>query len=118
MKKNHFVRGAIVLFVLLFASCSLFHDVIVGSWQQVSVSGIGVPTVNVLEFTDHTYTASAAGLTLDAGTWTKSGSAYSLNGSLAGFLSTSSTITPTFSNSNNTMTYTDGASLVEIYNRQ
>jgi hypothetical protein len=118
MKKNHFLQGAIVLFVLLFASCSLLHDVIVGNWQQVSVAGVPAVLVNVLEFTDHTYTASVGGVTLDAGTWTKSGSAYSLNGSLAGFLSTSSTITPTFSNSNNTMTYTDGVSAVEIYNRQ
>jgi hypothetical protein len=118
VKKNHFMRGAIVLFVLSFASCSLFHDVIVGSWQQVSVAGVPAGSVTVLEFTDHTYTVSLSGATVDAGTWTKSGSAYSLNGAFLGFLSTSSTITPTFSNSNNTMTYTDGVGAVEIYNRQ
>jgi hypothetical protein len=111
--------GAIVLIALLFAGCSLIEgDVIVGKWQQVSVGGVNAILVNVLDFTDHTYAASVGGVALNAGTWTKSGSAYSLNGALAGFIATSATITPTFSNSNNTMTYTDGASLVEIYNRQ
>ena len=118
MKKNHFLRAVVVLFVLLFASCSLFHDVIVGSWQQASVAGVPAGTVNVLDFTDTTYTASVGGVTLSAGTWTKSGSAYTLNGSYFGLVGTSSTITPTFSNSNNTLTYTDSASAVEIWNRK
>jgi hypothetical protein len=119
MKKNHLVQGAIVLLVLLFASCSLFHDVIVGSWQQVSVGIVNTVSLgNVLEFTDRTYTASVLGTTVDAGTWTKSGSTYSLNGALLGFLASSATLTPAFSNSNNTMTYTDALSAVEIYNRQ
>ena len=118
MKKKHFIRGAIVLFVLLFASCSLFHDVIVGSWQQVSVGGVPAGLVNVVQFTDSTYTCTVGGVTTNTGTWTKSGSTYSLNGSFFGFLSTSSNMTPTFSNSNNTMTYTDGSSLAEIWNRQ
>jgi hypothetical protein len=118
VKRHQFIGGAIVLLVLLFASCSLLHDVIVGSWQQVSVNGVGTILVTVVQFTDSTYTGSVAGVTTNAGTWTKSGSTYSLNGAFFGFISTSSTITPSFSNSNNTMSYTDNSGFVEIYNRQ
>lgn len=120
MKKALYLRGATVLLVLLSAGCSLFNptDVIVGSWQQVSVSGSPAILVTVVQFTDTTYTGSTAGVTSNSGTWTKSGSAYTLNGSFFGFVSTSSTITPIFSSSNNTMTYTDSNGYVEIYSRQ
>jgi hypothetical protein len=118
MKKNNLIRGAIILFVLFIASCSLFTDPIVGKWQQVSVAGVPTVVLTVVDFTGVTYTASVAGVVTNTGTWTKSGSAYSLNGTFLGFVSTSVTITPTFSNSNNTLSYTDGNGLVEIYNRQ
>jgi hypothetical protein len=119
MKKHQFMGGAIFLFVLLFAGCSLFGpDVIVGKWQQVSVNGASTLLVTVVQFTGNTYTDSVSGVTTNTGTWTKSGSSYALNGAFFGFISTSSTITPSFSNSNNTMSYTDNSGFVEIYNRQ
>jgi hypothetical protein len=118
MKKNLFAFALAGLLVLLISGCSLIMpDVIVGRWQQVSVGGAPVVLVNVVEFTASTYTGSVGGLTLDTGTWTKSGSTYTLNGAILGFLSTSSTITPTFSNSSNTLSYTDGNVVVEVYNR-
>ncbi len=118
MKKKHLLLGAVVLFVLLIASCSLFHDTIVGNWQQVSVGGIATIPLTVVEFTDNTYTRLLVGVATNTGMWTKSGSAYTLNGSFIGLIGTSSTITPTFSNSNNTLTYTDSAPAVEVWNRQ
>lgn len=120
MKRNQFVRGAVVLAVILLAGCSLLgiHDTIVGNWQQVSVDGLNTSLVTVVKFTDVTYACSVVGVETNVGTWTKSGSAYSLNGSFFGFASTSVTITPSFSNSGNTLSYTDSNGLVEIYNRQ
>jgi hypothetical protein len=118
MKKKLFILGAVVLFVLSIAGCSLFNDVIVGDWQQVSVGGLPTVIVTVISFNTHSYTGSFGGSTVNTGTWTKSGSSYTLNGTFFGFISTSETITPTFSNSNNTMAYTDESSLIEIYNRQ
>src|SRR5208282_4233840 len=89
MKKNHFMLGAVVLFVLFIAGCSLFHDVIVGNWQQVSVAGVPTVILTVVDFTDSTYTGSLAGVTTNTGTWTKSRSAYTLNGSYFGLVGTS-----------------------------
>ena len=122
VKKTLRICGAMAMFVLLLAGCSLVADlttdVIVGKWQQVSVNGINPITVNVVQFTADSYTISVAGATTNTGTWTKSGSNYTLNGAFLGFVSTTSTITPTFSNSNNTMTYTDQDGYIEVYNRQ
>jgi hypothetical protein len=121
MKRISYIGGAaIVLFVLLFAGCSLIipPDVIVGKWQQVSVGPLPTVVVTVIQFTATTYTGSTAGITSNSGTWTRSGSSYTLTGSFFGLIGTSSTITPTFTNSNNTMTYTDGLSLAEVYTRQ
>ena len=122
VKKTMRFFGAGVLLVLLIAGCSLAGpltaDVIVGSWQQVSVNGTAAITVNVVKFTADTYTTSLAGVTTNTGTWTKSGSSYTLNGAFFGFVATTATITPTFSNSNNTLSYVDGSGYVEIFNRQ
>ena len=118
MKRRMFILGAVVLFVLSIAGCSLFTDVIVGDWQQVSVNGVPTGALTVIRFSEHSYTGSVLGVTVNTGTWTKSGSSYTLNGTFFGFISTSETITPTFSNSNNTMTYTDSSGFAEVYNRQ
>lgn len=120
MKRISYIYGAIVLFVLLLAGCSLFStpDVIVGKWQQVSVGGLGPVFVTVVEFTDKDYTGTTAGVQTNAGTWSKSGSNYTLTGSFFGFPGSNSTISPTFSNSNKAMTYMDSNGLLEVYNRQ
>jgi hypothetical protein len=119
MKKNLLVFAAVALFVVMFAGCSLLMpDVIVGKWQQVSVDGNPTLVLTVVQFTDSTYTTSIFGGATNTGTWTKSGSAYTLNGTFFGVVATSTTITPTFSNSSNTLTYTDGGGHVEIFNRQ
>ena len=96
MKKKLFIGGAVVLFVLAIAGCSLFTttDLIVGSWQQVSINGSTPGLVTIVDFTDTTYTVSTAAVTPYAGTWTKSGSTYTLTGAFFGFISTTSTITP------------------------
>jgi len=119
MKRHPFRLAAALLCVLAFAGCSLLGpDVIVGKWQQVSVNGASTLILTVVEFTASTYSGSLAGVVTNSGTWTRSGSAYTLNGSFFGLLGTSSVITPTFSNSNDTMSYTDKDGFVEIYNRQ
>jgi hypothetical protein len=118
MKRNRVLFGVIVLFVLLFAGCSLFPDVIEGSWQQVSVNGVNSVLVTVVAFTGSAYTCSVAGITTNTGTWTRSGSQYTLNGSFFGFVATSVSFTPVFSRSNNTLSYTDSNGYVEVYNRQ
>jgi hypothetical protein len=120
MKKALFASAVVVLVVLFFAGCSLFTttDVIEGKWQQVSVNGSATVLVTVVQFTDSTYTGTTAGITSNTGTWSKSGSTYTLTGSFFGFISTSSAIDPVFSSSNNTLTFTDSNSYVEVYNRQ
>ena len=80
----------------------------------MSVDGSPTLVLTVVEFTDSTYTTSIFGGATNTGTWTKSGSAYTLNGTFFGFIATSTTITPTFSNSSNTLTYTDGGGHVEF----
>jgi hypothetical protein len=120
MKKALVISGVAALLIFSLAGCDLFNttDVIVGSWQQVSVNGVDAVLVTVVQFTESTYTGTTAGVQTHAGTWTKSGSTYALTGTFFGFISSTSTITPVFSNSNNTMTYTDGDGYVEVYNRQ
>ena len=120
MKRSTFIIGAVGLFVLVLAGCSLFGvpDVIVGRWQQVSVHGFPTgPLAIVVQFTDFTYNGTTAGVATNTGIWTKSGSTYSLTGLFFGFLASNSTINPAFTNSNTTMTYTDGNGLAEVYNR-
>jgi len=122
MRRTRWILGTVVLLVGLFAGCSqiadALDDVIVGSWQQASVNGVTPAFVNVLKFTaDNTYTASVGGVTTNTGTWVKNGSQYTLNGVLFGFASTTSNITPVFSDSNNTMTYTDGSGYAEVYKK-
>ena len=117
MKRNLLIIGAVALFVFAFAGCSLFGpDTIVGSWQQVSASG--VPSVlTTIDFTKDTYTYAILGGTTNTGTWKKSGDSYTLTGVFLGFLSTTTTITPTFTNSDNTMTFA-GSAGDEVYNRK
>ena len=120
MKRNLFISGAVVLLVLLFAGCSLLGipDPIVGTWTQTSVNGSGPALATTFTFTATAYTGSTASITAYSGVWTKSGSVYTLTGTFFGFISTSVTFTPTFSNWNNTLTFTDGNGQVEIYSRQ
>jgi len=120
MKKSLRILGIVGLIAFALAGCALFGgpDLIIGSWQQVSLNGSSVVTVNVAAFTATTYSYSVAGATLGSGTWTKSGSSYSLNGTFFGFISSTSTITPTFSSSNNTLTYTASNGDLYVYNRQ
>lgn len=123
MKKYSLILAALVLVVAMVAGCSLVSaataDPVIGSWQQVSVNGTASALVNVLQFnSDNSYTGSTAGATLSSGTWSKSGSTYTLTGTFIGFLSSTSAITPTFTSSNNTMTYTDKNGQVEVYNRK
>ena len=118
MKRILFSLGAVALFVLALAGCSLFGlgtDVIVGRWQQVSVNGVPSVFVTVIQFTDNTYNGTVGGVATNTGTWTKSGSSYTLNGVFFGFIATSSTINPSFTSSNNTMTYTDNSGFAEVY---
>ncbi len=122
MKRFLRIIGPGAFLVLLLAGCSLFGglttDVIVGSWQQASVNGNDTVTVNLVTFTADSYTTTVAGVTTNTGTWTKSGGTYTLNGAFFGFLATTSTFTPAFTNSRNTMTYTDESGYVEVYNRK
>jgi hypothetical protein len=113
---------AIGLVALTLGGCSFFagltDDVIVGSWQQSTVNGVTPLLVNVIKITDDkAYTTSTAGITTNTGSWSKSGSSYTFVGALFGFISTSSVITPTFTDSNNTMTYTDGNGYIEVYKK-
>jgi hypothetical protein len=119
MKKHLLVCGAVVLFVILFAACSQASspgsDVIVGSWVETTAGGSPISGTDVLQFkADNTLIMTMNGSIFDTGTWSKSGSTYTL--SLLGF--SPLTFTPTFSNSNNTMAYTDLSSQIEVYNRQ
>jgi len=119
MKKALVITAAVILLVLTLAGCDLFRftDLIVGSWQQVSVGGNPPLFVTVVEFTESTYTGSTAGIQTHTGTWTKSGGTYTLTGTFFGFASSGS-FTPTFSNSSNTLTYSNGSGDIYIYNRQ
>jgi hypothetical protein len=121
MKRKSLFVAAIIAGVLMVAGCSLVADAIadpiVGSWQQVSVDGSAALLVTTLAFTKDTFTVTTAGITGTTGTWTKSGSSYTLTGAFFGTLATSSVIVPTFSNSNNTMTYTDANGKVEVYKK-
>ena len=114
--------AAIVLVAAVLFGCSVLasviKDTIVGTWQQASVNGNATVLVTTVQFTDTTYTGSTAGITTNSGTWTKSGSSYTLTGTFFGFVGTTSTINPTFTDSNNTMTYTDQNGFAEVYNRK
>jgi hypothetical protein len=122
MKRTAFFLATLVLAATFFAGCGAiskaFDDKIVGSWQQVSVNGTPTILVNVVQFSDNNaYTVSKIGVVTNIGTWSSSGSSYTLTGSFLGFISTTSTITPSFTNSNNTLTYIDQDGYAEVYNR-
>ena len=123
MKRTAFFLATFVLAATVFAGCSALFgskdDTIVGTWQQASVNGTAPLLVNIVQFNgNNSYTGSTAGQTTNSGTWSSSGNTYTLSGSIFGFISTTATITPTFTSSDNTLTYTDGNGAVEVYNRK
>lgn len=117
---KQFIGGAIVLITVVFASCSLLNvpDVIEGSRQQVSVNGAPTVLLTVVTFTDSTYNGSVAGVTTNTGTWTRSSETYTLNGTFLAIFGTTGAFTPAFTNSNNSLSFTDGNGDLRIYNRQ
>ena len=119
MKRTLIFTGLIALLVFAIAGCDLFRitDLIVGDWQLVSENGVPPVLVSEVQFTESSYTGWTAGVQTYTGTWTKSGSTYTLTGTLFGFASSGS-FTPTFSSSNNTLTYSNGSGDTYIYNRQ
>jgi len=122
MKRTAFFLATFVLAATVFAGCSAvskaLDDKIVGSWQQVSVNSNPTDIKTVVQFSDNNaYTLSFADILTNSGTWSSSGSSYTLTGTFLGFISTTSTITPDFTNWNNTLTYIDKDGYVEIYNR-
>ena len=119
MRNSFTTLGIIGLFVFAIVGCDLFMrtDLIVGGWQLVSENGAAPVFVTVVQFTENTYTGSTAGIETHTGTWTKSNGTYTLTGTFFGFAGSGS-FTPTFSNSNNTMTYSNGSGDIYVYNRQ
>ena len=111
--------GLVGLLATAIVGCQLFNstDPIVGGWQLVSENGVVPIFVNDVQFTEDTYTASTAGIETHSGTWTKSGGTYALTGTFFGFASSGS-FRPTFSNSNNTLTYSNKSDDIYVYNRQ
>ena len=122
MKKRLASISAIALVAAVTFGCNVLanvtKDTIMGTWQQVSVDGNPTVLLTTVRFTGTIYIGATAGITTNSGTWTKSGSSYTLTGSFFGFVGTSSTINPTFTDSNNTMTYTDQNGFAEVYNRK
>jgi hypothetical protein len=123
MKKLPLIVASTILAMALFAGCEMLNkltaDTIVGTWQQVSVNGSATVLVTEAEFgQDNSYTGSVASVKVNSGTWTKSSGTYTLTGTFFGFLSTTSTLAPTFTSSGNTMTFTDSSGYVEVYNRK
>lgn len=119
MRRTLTTLGLIGLLVATIVGCDLFRstDLIVGEWQLVSVNGIAPVLVSEVRFTEDTYTASTGGIETHSGTWTRSGRTYTLTGTFFGFASSGS-FTPTFSNSNNTLTYSNESGDLYVYNRQ
>jgi hypothetical protein len=111
--------GLVALLVFTVAGCDLFGftDRIVGNWQLVSVNDVAPLFVTVAAFTETAYTVTTASVETYDGTWTKSSGTYTLTGTFFWFASSGS-FTPTFSNSNDTVTYTNGDSDTYVYNRQ
>jgi hypothetical protein len=119
MKKALIFAGLIALLVFTIAGCDLLgiNDRIVGNWQLVSVNDVAPLLVTVAAFTDSAYTVTTATVPTFDGTWTKSSGTYTLTGNFFWFASSGS-FTPTFSNSSDTVTYTDGSSDTYVWNRQ
>ncbi len=119
MKKALIFAGLIALLVFAIAGCDLFGfpDRIVGNWQLVSVNGTPPLLVTVAAFTDTAYAVTTATVPTYEGTWTESSGTYNLTGTFFWFASSGS-FTPTFSNSYDTVTYTDGSADTYVYNRQ
>jgi len=121
MRKAMLGAAVIILFAFLLAGCSLFgtgSDIIDGKWQQFSVGGSLTAVVTVLQFSDSSYSSSIGFIPYASGTWTKSGDTYLLTGSIFGTIVSNWSLTPSFSNNNKTMTYTDSGNQVEIYHKQ
>jgi hypothetical protein len=119
MRRTVVVAMLVLLLASLTAGCELFREFerIVGEWQLVSENGAAPTLVTDMRFTDDAYTGSTAGVETHTGTWTKSGFTYTLTGTLFGFAESGS-FTPTFTNSNNTLTYSTESGGVYIYNRR
>jgi hypothetical protein len=60
---------------------------------------------------------ATAGITTNTGTWSKSDSSYTFTGSFFGFIGSATTIVPSFSDSNRTLSYTDSDGYVEVYKK-
>ncbi len=119
MRRTLTTLGLIGLLAATIVGCDLFRstDLIVGDWQLVSENGVTPVLVSEVRFTEDTYTAWTAGVETHSGTWTKSGGTYTLTGTFFGFASSGS-FTPTFSNSNNTLTYSNETDDLYVYNRK
>jgi len=120
MKKGYFALTTIVGLVLLFVASrqAIFPDspdtdVIVGNWQEASYNGVTNTSFIYQCSANYALTILKTGGVYGTGTWSKSGSTYTF--SLTGMDAIS--FTPVFSNSNNTMTHTDGKEFVSVYNR-
>ena len=118
VKKTLFILAAVILAGSLVVGCSAINaatsDPIVGSWQQSPSLG------TTLTFTENpnNFTYLTGAIQTQAGTWTKSGSTYTLSGAIFGIITTTSVITPTFSNSNKTFYYLDSSNTAVTYNKQ
>jgi len=123
VKQNRFILTVLVMFVLLFVACHKASssddsgnnvDIIVGNWQEASYNGVANTSFVYQCSADYALTVLKTGGAYGTGTWSKNGSTYTF--SLTGMDATS--FTPVFTNSNNTMTYTDGKGFVSVYTRQ
>jgi len=120
-KSRYIMTTAVVLFLLFVASHKASFsddlsnaDVIVGNWQEASYNGVANISFVYQCSADYALTVLKTGGAYGTGTWSKNGSTYTF--SLTGMDAIS--FTPVFSNSNNTMTYTDGKEFVSVYTRQ
>jgi hypothetical protein len=120
MKRKLLFGAAVVLLVLSFAGCNLIGlvDPIVGTWAQTSINGTQPLLSTTFKYTATTYSGSTSGVNAYNGSWTRSGAVYTMVGSFFGFVPTTVTLTPTFSDWNNTLTFTDGNNDIEVYTRQ
>ena len=111
--------GCLGLFAATIVGCEMFNltDPIIGEWQLVSENGVAPASMTEAQFTENRYTASTGTVETHAGTWTKSGDTYALTGTFVGFASSGS-LTPTFSNAKNTLTYSNESDDVYVYNRR
>jgi len=122
MQKSRYIMTTVIVLFLLFVASheasfsddSSDTDVIVGNWQEASYNGVANTSFAYQCGANYALTVLKTGGVYGTGTWSKNGNAYTF--SLTGMDAIS--FTPVFSNSNNTMTYTDGKNFVSVYNRQ